>query len=105
VVVNIKFLPASAVLETDAPCLISQDLLNIIAIVELIVKAWGDIDLAGGITILNHNNVIGLEESTPVMVQKSERNEKWVLELIVEMEIVQKNCSEYSIRIRLLQLR
>jgi hypothetical protein len=59
------FLPACAVLETDAPCLISQDLFDIITVVKLIVKAWGDIHFASRISILNHNNVIRLEECTP----------------------------------------
>jgi hypothetical protein len=70
---NQLYVPACAILETDAPCLISQDFLNVVTVIELIVKTWGDIDLAGGITILNHNNVIRLEECTPVTKTKDQK--------------------------------
>lgn len=84
--------PACAIFETDAPCLISQDLFNVVTVIELIVKTWGDIDLAGRITILNHNNVIGLEESTPVRSRTMKELNYWVLNLAMERKLITLYC-------------
>lgn len=70
--INVLFLgnhvskaPACAVLKTDAPCVLAQNAFDIIAVVQLVIKARGDFHMAGWITILNDDDVVGLEEWSP----------------------------------------
>lgn len=57
--------PAGAVLEGDAPGLVAQDALNVIAVVQLVVKAGGDAHGAGRVAVLDDNQVVGLEKGAP----------------------------------------
>ena len=58
---------ASTILEGNAGGLGAQDPVDVIAIVELVVKASRDLDGLGWITILNDDKVIRLEERPPLL--------------------------------------
>lgn len=75
----------SRVLEGDAIGLGAQDPVDVVAIVELVVKAFGDFDGLVGITILNDDEVVLLKEWPPHLeeVEVSDRGDHDV-ELILQ---------------------
>ncbi len=58
---------AGRVLEGDAGGLVAEDALNVLAVVQLVVEALRHLYFAGVITILNHNQVVLLEERSPLL--------------------------------------
>lgn len=56
---------ARRIFEADAPCLVPQYSLNIIPVVQFIVKSIWNLHLSRRITILYNNYVIRLEEFSP----------------------------------------
>ncbi|KVI09064.1 hypothetical protein Ccrd_012560 [Cynara cardunculus var. scolymus] len=55
----------SGILERDARSLRTQNLVNVVTIVEIVTETTGDLDGFGRIAILNDDQMIGLEEGPP----------------------------------------
>ena len=58
---------AGRVLEGDGPGLVSTDALNVIPVVELVAESLGDADLPCGVSILDDDQMVRLEERTPLL--------------------------------------
>ena len=56
---------AGGVLEGNAGGLGAQDAVDVVAVVELVVKAFRDLDGLRGIAVLDDDEVVGLEERAP----------------------------------------
>lgn len=56
---------AGGVLEGDAPGLVAQDALDVVAVVQLVVESGGNAHRAGGVTVLDHDDVVRLKEGAP----------------------------------------
>jgi hypothetical protein len=72
---------ACRVLERDAPSLVPQDALDIVPVVELVVESLRHMDLLGWIAVLDDDQVVGLEERTPLLeeVEIADRGDDNVL--------------------------
>lgn len=56
---------ASGILEGNAAGLGPQNLVDVIAIVELVIEALGDLDRLRRISVLHNDEMIGLEKGAP----------------------------------------
>jgi len=56
---------AGRVFERNAPGLVAEDALNIIAVIELVIEARRNFNLAGWVTILNYDDVVRLKKGAP----------------------------------------
>jgi hypothetical protein len=56
---------AGGVLEGDAVRLGPQDAVDVVAVVELVVEAFGDTDGLAGVAVLHDDEVVGMEEGPP----------------------------------------
>jgi len=56
---------ARGVLEGDARRPGAEDLVDVVAVVELVVEALGDADGLAGVAVLHDDEVVGLEEGPP----------------------------------------
>jgi hypothetical protein len=67
---------AGGVLEGNAVCLGPQDAVDVVAVVELVVEAFGGTDGLAGVAVLHDDEVVGLEEGPPHL-QEVEAADRW----------------------------